>query len=397
MSAYTNIYELLDQEGEEGVPRVAPVKKDTPVAKSAPAKGASSAPVKSAQQSTFNKNQNPKNNQGRGERSEGRGGLRQDNRPPRQQREGGFNNDRNYNNSAPRSSGFGGEGETPLQPVEFSRRDRPADRQQARDTGNTRHDDARRGVPAGGFVGSKRVYDRKSGTGRGNSVGREDKRRGGGRHNWGANDGSDSVEIAAEETGTAVDGEAAPSTDAVHGGEKAEEVETEEQKAKREEKEKEDKLLSWSDYQKQREAKRAQSSVLSQGLAIRKANEGVDEKLTKKWNSMEQVKKDEAPAAATTATPAATATKTEGESQKKDKKGKSVRLDELFNVTVKESAPRPQYDDDRRGGRGGRGRGDSGFRGGRGGQRGDRAPRQDRNQSRGAEVNFDPNSFPTLQ
>jgi len=391
MSAYTNIYELLDQEGEEGVPRVAPVKKDTPVAKSAPAKGSSSAPAKSAQQSSFNKTQNPKDNQRRGERSEGRGGIRQDNRAPRQQRDG-----QGYNN-APRSSGFGGEGESDVQPVETARRDRPADRYQAREQGSTRHDDAKRGAPAGGYVGTKRVYDRKSATGRGNSLGREDKRRGGGRGNWGANDGSDEVQAAADETATAVDGEAAPSVEGVHGAEKTEE-ETEEQKARREEREKEDKLLSFSDYQKQREAKRTQSSVLSSNLNVRKANEGVDEKTAKKWSSMEQVKKAEAPAAATTATSAAT--KTEGETQSKtSKKGKAVPLDQLFNVTVKESQPRPQYDDDRRGGRGGRGRGDSGFRGGRGGQRGDRAPRQDRSerQPRGAEVNFDPNSFPTLQ
>jgi len=387
-SHITNIYELLEQEGEPSVPipRVAPTK-DTKPAAAAPSKGSSSHGVKSTQQSSSVKTSSPRDSQRRGDRQEGRserggfqegrserGGFRQDSRPPRAQ--GG----------EPQRDRMGAfVDETPRQPIEFARRDRPVDRDNSREGGESRGDQRRRGAPAGGFTGNRRFNDRKSGTGRG----REEKKGGGGRGNWGLNDGSETVPEetveGAEQTGENTT-EAEP--EKVH-------VETEKEKAWREEREKEDKLMSLDDYLKQREEKRAQSSNLGKELQARKANEGVDAAQQKKWGSFKEIKRDDETEATT---------EDQSAEEKHQRKVKNtVRVDEIFQI---KEQPRPRYDDDRRGGRGGRGGGRGGSRGGsdrRGGARGGAYSGERGHQAHSGErghgqVDFsDPNSFPTLQ
>jgi len=282
-----NIYELLS---EDDAPQVKVAAKDT---KAAPTKG--SAPAKQTQ--APQKSQQPKD-------------FQKQTRPPRQDRPP----------RQPRTEG--GEVDTAIPKESHERQGGNRDR---KDKG-------------GSFqTGSKRVYDRKPGTGRG----REFKKSGGGRANWGKE---------GEEQAQPVE-EGKEKTTEENKEEKTEEKVEEVAENKNEEPvEEEDKTITFEEYMKQKEAPKFDLP------AARKPNEGVDKKEMKKWEGYAVLKRDDEEEKEETSTET---------SEKKEKKPKKtlVPIDQYFDVKtppINTGAPR---------GRGGRGRGTRGsprgaFRGG---------------------------------
>jgi DNA polymerase III gamma/tau subunit len=130
----------------------------------------------------------------------------------------------------------------------------------------------------------KRVYDRKSGTGRGKEV----KRGGGGAGNWGTENGDGkwdekpvAEDIAKIEGETAEREQAAPSN-VPQESEEQKKFREEEEKRIKEEEEKEAKLMGLADYNKKKAEERAKLPELK---AVRQAGEGVDKKEAQKWAS----------------------------------------------------------------------------------------------------------------
>jgi len=359
----TNIYELLGEEGEQ--PKVLPVapKGDLKTTQSSKpsTKASSSQPQKttSTGRDSLGKLHDgaPQDNQ----RKEKGGGNKQENRPPRQNR-GGFSGGAEFR-SAP-------SGDASVIDQQNKSRDR-GERQGGRD-GESRGERRGRGAPAGGFVGNKRVFDRRSGTG---SRGREFKKGGAGRGNWGREDGTEVTEEGQTEEGKESTTEEAKAQEPVEPKE-----ETEEEKLEREEREKEAKMITLGDYLKQKES----SKQLAQFALpeVRKTNEGADVSEEKKWGKFQALKRDEEVAQSAK----------DKKKKEKEKEKNTVPLEAVFNV--KEHA-RPREDRPYREGRGG-GRGG---RGGRGGGRGGRGRGGYSGSNRGdneSAPQFDLNSFPTL-
>jgi len=313
-----NIYELLS---EDDAPQAKGQAKDT---KSAPAK----APAKQTQ--APQKSQQPKDTQ-------------KQTRPPRQDR-------------PPRQQGEISTG-TPKESHE-------------RQGGNRE----RRERGASSFQsGSKRVYDRKPGSGRGRE---NNKKGGGGRANWGKEGEEPTPEVEGKEKTEEKKEEKTEEKTEENVTEKKEEVVEEE----------EDKTITFEEYLKNKE------SVQFKLPEARKPNEGVDNKELKKWQGYAVLKRDEEEEKETS---------TES-SEKKEKKPKKivVPLDEIFDVkTPPISSPRGRGRGRGRGGstRGGSGRGGSTGRGGnapRGGNRGGRGGARGGQGS--AEIKMDESSFPSL-
>lgn len=314
----TNIYELLSEDGEVQI--------------NAPAKQAAKAPAKTsappAKQSTKPQTQQTQKPQSTSSTQPARGGSSRppQNRPPRQQR-----------TTAPASEVTEG-GDKGAQ-KDFERRER------------------KRGTYSSG---PQRVYDRRSGTGRG----RENKKGGAGRGNWGPDaettPDSNAEKPTEEKPAEAVEGE-------------KKETEKEEVKHEEEEEEEEkDNTKTFEEYLAEKAAKKPTFALPES----RKINAGVDPKELKKWEKYEVLKRefeDEV--------------KEEGEgeveetTQKKPKK-QIVPLNEIFDVRT------PPI---RTGGRG-RGRGRGGFRGGRGGRGGNRGGDRP-----ATEIKIDEQSFPALK
>lgn len=330
----TNIYELLNEDGAP-VQKQAPAK-DTKTQAKVPAKGTSGAKPQGASGSQAQ--QAPKPQQGgQGGQRGGRGGLR----PPRSDR-------------PPRDSG---EAAT-IQP---------------RKEGGERRDDRRERRERGGggdySVGSKRVFDRRSGTGRG----KEFKKGGAGRGNWGS---STDEQVNNEQPIEKKEGEV--ETPAQEGGATKE---GEQPQAEVPQEEEEDKTLTLDQYLAQKASKKFSIETRE----VRKANEGVDAEQLKKWQNYAPLKRDDEipkPASATESSPA-----TEKKEKKAPKK-QVVPVDQFFDV---KAPPREDFGRGRGRGRGGRG-------GSRGGNRG--APRGGRGGStRGgnSEIKLDESSFPSLK
>lgn len=358
----TNIYELLNEDGEPTSTRVNAPSSATKDTKQVPRStmvgtakttGQTSSSTRGAPTKTGNSSRGgergslgerintdrPQNSRGRGQSD--RPPRQQGDRPPRQQ--GGFVVSEDRNNS-----GF----------VERKERERD---------GESRGERKSRGAPAGGFVGNRRVFDRKSGTGRG----RDYKKGGAGRGNWGR-DGEGSEQIIAEDQAALEEGKETVKEEKPEEPEK-EKVETEEEKLEREEREKEEKTMTLEQYMKSRENKAPVVALPTE----RKANEGVDQNEIKKWGNYQEIKRDDI--------------QEQSKAEAKDKKKNVKELVPTF-FTVKDNQPRRDRDErprgERRGGNGNRGSGSS--RGGRGGNRGGRGGKS------GDIPQFDESSFPTL-
>jgi len=367
----TNIYELLNEDGE-----VAPRARIGAEENAAPPR----TQVKGSNQNTAS---TKGNSQGNAKPQGSKDGARKPNesRPPRQENRPPRSIDGGKRSNEPQVGG----GEFTDAPVRRERFDRTRG-----DSHRSNSDRRARAVDQVGEIGGKRVFDRRSGTGRG----REQKKGGAGRGNWGK-EGEGETPENWDNTEEGKDA-AAPKKE----GEKPVEevpvekdpVQEEQERLAREEQEKEDKMMTLDTYYKQKEA----SQVKIDLPQARKANEGVDQKELSKWNSYQVLKKEED----------IVVSKKDDSHEKSGKN--TVPLDQVFNIR---EAPKPRDERPfRRGGRGGSdggsrggrgGNGDGGSRGGRGGKGGNQAggrggSRGGRGGKRGEAPNFDLNSFPTL-
>jgi len=208
-----------------------------------------------------------------------------------------------------------------------------------------------------GQRGTKRVYDRKSGTGRGKEI----KKGGGGRRNWGKSEEvweEKPVEQEVEEN----KGDGANKTDAVpvqvevsqESEEEKKRIE-EEEKKKKEEEEKEAKLMTYEDYLKKKENEKGEKTSIIPGLpTLRKPGEGVDQKELQQWAKFTAIKRDDEE------------DKPSGEGKKEKKKeSKKQAVPVFFKVQIKkprnpksersESSGKRELKDGSRGGKKGRG------------------------------------------
>jgi len=342
----TNIYELLNEDGEP-VPQVN--------TKSGASDDKNTARTTQSRGTTQNASATRGNSQGSAKPQGARDGQRRtnDNRPPRQDNRPPRSIDRQTVGDAPVGGDFQ-EGA----PV---RRDRS---ERTRDSAHRSSERRARNADQVGEVGGRRVFDRRSGTGRG----REIKKSGAGRGNWGkeGEEQTENWDATPEEGKVVKEGEKTEEAAPVEKDPRQEE----EERLAREEQEKEDKMITLEAYLKQKEATAVKIDLPKE----RKANEGVDQKELSKWGSYQVLKKDDDDV-------------TVSKSEAREKTGKNtVPVDKIFNVR---EPPRPRADREDRGGFRGRG----GNRGGRGGSRGGRGGSR-----RGGESapNFDLNSFPTL-
>jgi len=177
---------------------------------------------------------------------------------------------------------------------------------------------------------SKRSYDKKSGTGRGKEI----KKGGGGKGNWGK-DNEQWEEVPSSEKQEKED---KPETEASKG-----ETEVPAPVKEPTEEEKEAKLMTLEDYIKKKEAEK--SANMPELPAPRQAGEGVDKKELEKWSKLTVFKRDE---------------EEEEKSpnfdpkkeKKKEPKKQPVPLESLIKVQTKKSSPdRRNFKDSPRGGK----------------------------------------------
>lgn len=325
----TNIYELLSEDGEVQISKQTKVPAKATVV---PAKQSAKPQAQSQKQQTPNSSQAVKGSQQ---------SSKPQNRPPRQQK------------SQVASASEVKEGDNSGVQKDFQRRER------------------KRGTYQ---TGAQRTFDRRSGTGRG----RENKKGGAGRGNWGTE-----VEGTQKEQPTEEKGATEEKVDEEKKEEKEEKVEVKEEEPEEEK----DNTKTFEEYLAEKEAKKLTLSLPES----RKLNEGADPKELKKWEKYQVLKREFSDEEK----------EEEGEeeeeeetTQKKSKK-QTVPLNEVFDVRT------PPI---RTGGRGrGRGRGGSrggdrpersGGRGGRGGRGGGRGSRGG---DRPAEIKIDEQSFPALK
>jgi len=148
-----------------------------------------------------------------------------------------------------------------------------------------------------GQKGAKRVYDRKSGTGRGKEV----KKGGGGRRNWGKSEEVWEEKPAEQQEVEENKGDKANKTDAVAAqvevkqeSEEEKKKNEEEEKKRKEEEEKEAKLMTYEDYLKKKENEKGEKTSIIPGLpTLRKPGEGVDQKDLQQWAKFTAIKRDD--------------------------------------------------------------------------------------------------------
>jgi len=143
---------------------------------------------------------------------------------------------------------------------------------------------------------NKRSYDRKSGTGRGKEI----KKGGGGRGNWGK--GSEEVweEVGAEkqdgEEVKSAEVESTPKKEEAESAPVSKEVEEErkkkeeDEKKRKEEEEKEAKMMTLEDYRKKQEAKKTKTSIIPDLPAPRQAGDGEEQQ---KWAEFTPFKRED--------------------------------------------------------------------------------------------------------
>jgi len=313
-ASVSNIYELLDEEGGS-IPQVNLGGDDK-----GPTKKATATPAKAQQQQTKPKQETPKASERPAQQKAPRQERSIDRRPPKE-----FS-------SSPKA----GEEEEGKQ-------------QRRTKEGGERRLDRERGAGRGGaFVprGNKRPFDRRSGTGRG----REDKKGGAGKGNWGTFQDDQKVgeEVERQEEKTPADTEVQP-----QGEQPQEAVPEQKQEQQKEPEEEEDKTRTLDDFLK------SKSAVKVELPKARQPGEGVD---TSEWKGFVPLKKDEEDL---------TPLSKKGEAKKKESKKEVVPVNQVFNIP--EESPKKQ-----RGGRDNRGgfsqRGGSGGRGGKRGGQGRAAP-----------------------
>jgi plasminogen activator inhibitor 1 RNA-binding protein len=316
MYTNNNIFELLDDENDEEGSRknqqqaapsnkqAAPAVKGTKTPVSAPTKEQprkdSAAPVKASGPPKERLDKRPQRTEG--ERSE---------RPDRRRTDG----------SAPPAGG-----------ERSDRGDRPP---RVQEGGRGRRDN-KENRDSQGFRPNKRPFDRRSGTGRGKEV----KKGGGGRANWGKeevweeNPEKQSEEVKpeaakSEPTEVVVAVPAEPVKEETE--EEKKRREEEEQKHKEEE-EKEARQITLEDYLKKKEAEKAEKpSIIPELPAPRKPGEGVDKKELQKWAQFTALKRDEEE------------DKPSGDSKKdkkKEPKKQALPLDSVLKVQAPKK-PRP--------------------------------------------------------
>jgi len=285
----SNIFELLDDENdEEGKTRKvsAPVKQDTTQSKAKttvqatkdqPRKNESTPPSKATGIAKVDRSDKRPRAEGEGE-GERRGQLRRTN-----------NRDSNRESRPPREP----RPERTGAPV--------GERPPRKDNKEREHG---RSFQSGGpQERGKRVYDRKSGTGRGKEV----KKGGGGRANWGK-EGGENWEEPSTEQQQQQEGEEGKTATSVENTPKEEEkvapvkeeseedrkYREEEEKKRKEEEEKEEKMMTLDDYLKKKESEKAEKAAIIPELpAPRQAGEGVDKKELQKWAQFTALKRDE--------------------------------------------------------------------------------------------------------
>jgi len=219
--------------------------------------------------------------------------------------------------------------------------------------------------------GNKRIYDRKSGTGRGKEI----KKGGGGRRNWGKGEEETTwVETPAveQESEESKRGDAASKQDSAvsapppvkEESEEEKKIREEEEKKRKEEEEREAKLMTYEDYLKKKESEKNEKSSIIPGLpTLRKPGEGVDQNELSQWAKFTPIKRAEEEDKSS-----------EGEGKKekkKESKKQAVPVDSLFKVQTKkprnpkpertertersESSGKREFKDSPRGGKRGRG------------------------------------------
>jgi len=251
-------------------------------------------------------------------------------------------------------------------------------------------DTERKDKDAGFSTGNKRVYDRRSGTGRG----KEGKKQGSGKGNWGK-DGEgfeEQPQVSGEESNKTVSEPEKEKEEVKQYQEPEKDPETlEREKKEQEDYEKEAKMMLYDEYVQQQ-----QNKVVNVALPeARKPNEGADRSEAKKWASYTQLKREDE-------SDEEESTETGGKQKEKKSNKKVVPVDQVFVVQQKrrerperdrpersersERSDRPDRQDRRKTskpfGRGGGGRG-----------RGFNTSSQSSSQS---EPNFDESSFPSL-
>jgi len=326
-ASVSNIYELLDEEGGS-TPQVNLGGDDK-----GPTKKATTAPAK-AQQQMKPKQEAPKASERPAQQKAPRQERSIDRRPPRE-----F--------SSPKAGEGVEEGKQQRRPKE----------------GGERRFGGERGAGRGAFVprGNKRPFDRRSGTGRG----KEDKKGGAGKGNWGTFQDDQKVgeEVERQEEKTPAETEVQPQGEQPQGGDAATEQKQEQPKEPEEE---EDKTRTLDDFLK------SKAAVKVELPKARTAGEGVD---NSEWKGFTPLKKDEEDLGPLSK---------KGEAKKKESKKEVVPVNQVFNIP--EESPKTK--------RGGRGEGRGGFSqrggsaGGRGGKRG--------GQGRAAPNVQDESAFPAL-
>jgi len=183
-----------------------------------------------------------------------------------------------------------------------------------------RLDNEKKDKDAGFSTGNKRVYDRRSGTGRG----KETKKQGSGKGNWGREvEGfEEQPQVSGEESKTVSEPEKDPET-------------LEREKKEQEDHEKEAKMMLYDEYVQQQQSKAVNVALPE----ARKPNEGADRSEAKKWASYTQLKREDED-------DEEESSEASGKQKEKKSSKKVVPVDQVFNVQQKrrERPERPDYE-----------------------------------------------------
>jgi len=321
------MFELLDDENDDEGRKKGPtttVKQDAPQIKTKPVTSTV------GKEHAVRKNDVPAKEPSK-ERSDRRPPRAEGDRPPRVEGERPPRRNREGTSTGAEVTNRGDRG--PLKPEGRGRRDNK-DREHG-------------GEVEGAFKGAKRVFDRKSGTGRGKEV----KKGGGGRGGWGKESTKDSWDEVPEkqegtdenkpvDTAEKVEGspvEAGPSAPIKEESDEEKKRQEEEEKKKKEEEEKEQRQMTLEDYRKKLEAERAEKPTVIPNLpAPRQAGEGVDSKELQQWAKFTEIKREE--------TEEQKIASAEAKKGKKEPKKQAVPVDTVFRVQQPKK-PRPSKED----------------------------------------------------
>lgn len=335
-----NIYELLSDDNGEAIAKVkADQKKSEPAPVAKTQTKAATSSTSSSQQQNKRKPQTDRKND-RAQSYDGKGPQQKREKPPRLE---GSNNDQGAV-----------EGER--------RRSRPEGARGPRGEGRGRREGGQN-ESSDGFRGpsNKRVFDRKSGTGRGREY---NKKGGSGKGNWGTvSDDRTAQEEGAkeEETEETVKAEAEKGAESQDAEKKDSEAKTEEKQA---EPDPDEKLKTLDDYLKE---------VKKPTFALPQPRKPGEGEKNASWANFVPLKRDDE----------SSQDSPKEEKRNKEAKSSAVRVDDVIDIKF------PQ--EERRGF--GRGRGERSDRGGQRGQKGGRGPRQNKQSA----PNFsDESSFPAL-